>query len=65
MQWTPSILRPAQNEVHRTAHNQDLIEVPKRALLDREAEGIAFPAGRATHSEISKDSVFDPVSAQK
>jgi hypothetical protein len=31
-------LRPAQNEFHRTAHDQDLIEVPKRAKLDREAE---------------------------
>jgi hypothetical protein len=32
-------LRPAQSEVHRTAHDQDLIEVPNRARLDREAEG--------------------------
>jgi|HubBroStandDraft_1064217.scaffolds.fasta_scaffold25167_4 hypothetical protein len=32
-------LRPAQVEVHRTAHNQDLVEIPKRARLDREAEG--------------------------
>ena len=39
MQTTPKILRPAQNEVHRTAHDQDLVEVPKRAVLDREAEG--------------------------
>ena len=31
-------LKPAQDEVHRTAHDQDLIEVPKRARLDREAE---------------------------
>jgi hypothetical protein len=30
--------RPAQNEIHRTAHDQDLIEVPKQAILDREAE---------------------------
>jgi hypothetical protein len=36
-------LRPAQSEVHRTAHDQDLIEVPKRARLDREAEGRKLP----------------------
>jgi hypothetical protein len=39
MQTTPRILRPAQNEVHRTARDQDLVEVPKRAVLDRVAEG--------------------------
>ena len=39
MQATPSILRPAQKEVHRTAHDQDLVEVPKRAVLDRVVEG--------------------------
>ena len=38
MQTTPDTLRPAQAEVHRAAHNQDLTEVPKRAMLDREAE---------------------------
>ena len=38
MQTTPTQLKPAQHEVHRAAHEQDLIEVPKRALLDREAE---------------------------
>jgi len=26
------------SEVHRAAHDQDLVEVPKRAQLDREAE---------------------------
>jgi hypothetical protein len=41
--------RDALSEVHRTAHNQDLIEVPRRARLDREAEQLkanqpyAFP----------------------
>jgi hypothetical protein len=39
MQSIVSKLRPAQNEVHRTAHDQDLIEVPKRAKLDRENDG--------------------------
>jgi hypothetical protein len=64
MQTTPRILRPAQNEVHRGAHNQDLLEVPKRAILDREAEEIKFPAGGA-HGQVNEDSIFDPASAQK
>jgi hypothetical protein len=38
MQTIPWKLKPAQDEVQRTAHDQDLTEVPKRALLDREAE---------------------------
>jgi hypothetical protein len=42
MQTTPRILRPAQKEVHRTAHDQDLVEVPKRAALDRVAEGKSY-----------------------
>jgi hypothetical protein len=32
-------LQPAQDEVQRTAHEQDLVEVPKRAVLDRENDG--------------------------
>jgi len=43
MQTATEKLLPAQNEVHRTAHDQDLVEVPKRARLDREAEGKKFP----------------------
>jgi hypothetical protein len=39
MQTTVKALRPAQNEVHRAAHDQDLVEVPKRAQLDRENDG--------------------------
>jgi hypothetical protein len=35
-------LRPAQNEVHRAAHDQDLVEVPRRALLDRYNDGATF-----------------------
>ena len=31
-------LQPAQEEVQRTARNQDMVEVPKRAVLDRENE---------------------------
>jgi hypothetical protein len=38
MQSIVTKLKPAQDEVHKTAHDQDLIEVPKRAQLDREAE---------------------------
>jgi hypothetical protein len=42
MQTTPRNLQPAQNEVHRAAHDQDLVEVPKRAQLDRIAEERRF-----------------------
>lgn len=34
-----SKLQPAQAEVHKAAHSQDLVEVPKRAKLDREIDG--------------------------
>jgi hypothetical protein len=40
MQTISRLLRPAQDEVHRTAHDQDLIEIPKRAKLDREADAL-------------------------
>jgi hypothetical protein len=43
MQTTSQTMRPAQAEVHRTAHDQDLVEVPRRARLDREAEGKEVP----------------------
>ena len=39
MQSTARVLQPAQNEVQRAAHNQDLVEVPRRAKLDRENDG--------------------------
>jgi hypothetical protein len=42
MQNIPNPLRPAQTELQQTAHDQDLIEIPKRARLDREAEGRRF-----------------------
>jgi hypothetical protein len=42
MQTTPRQLKPAQEEVQLASHNQDLIEVPKRARLDREAENQGF-----------------------
>lgn len=38
MQIIPTQLKPAQDEIQQTARNHDLIEVPKRALFDREAE---------------------------
>ena len=41
MQPMPVKLRPAQAEVHQTAHDQDMQEIPKRARLDREAEAVA------------------------
>lgn len=31
-------MRRAQDEVRHGAHDQDLIEVPRRAMLDRRAE---------------------------
>ena len=42
-------LRPAQAEVHRAAHSQDLTEVQKQARFEREKEGLelkAIPAPR-------------------
>jgi hypothetical protein len=44
-------LRPALAEVHRTAHDQDLIEIPKRALLDRAAENHEIHLPRTKHGE--------------
>jgi len=38
MQNTVAKLRSAQAEIHRTANDRDLIEVPKRSKLDRENE---------------------------
>ncbi|MGP8251928.1 MAG: hypothetical protein ACLQHF_07825 [Terracidiphilus sp.] len=39
MQSKVTALKPAEKEVHRTAHSQDMVAVPRRARLDREAEG--------------------------
>jgi hypothetical protein len=47
----PRKLRPAEAEVHRTAHSQDLVEVPKRARLDREAENHEIHLPRTKHGE--------------
>lgn len=40
MTTTPIQLRPAQAEVHRTAHSQDMREVQRQARFEREAEGL-------------------------
>jgi len=32
-------LQPAQKEIHQAAHDQDLVEVHRRAQLDRENDG--------------------------
>ena len=39
MQSTPRKLHLAQIEVHQAARKHDLAEVPRRAMLDRVAEG--------------------------
>jgi len=41
-------LQPAQKEVRQAAHDQDLVEVPRRAQLDREAKGgdLQMPTAR-------------------
>ena len=51
MQTTPENLRPAQDEVNRAAHSQDLIEVPKQAQLDREAEAARHQPPSSTKPE--------------
>ncbi|MGA2278074.1 MAG: hypothetical protein ABSG00_10745 [Terracidiphilus sp.] len=38
MASTARAFQNSLSEVHRAAHDQDLVEVPKRAQLDREAE---------------------------
>jgi hypothetical protein len=43
MQPIPNPLSLAQAELQRAEHDQDLIEIPKRAKLDREVEGQSFP----------------------
>ncbi len=64
MQSTRSKLWLAQKEVQRAAHEQDLIEVPNRAKLDREEDGTAMiPTGGAeAHGATSEDTLFDPAS---
>ena len=55
MQNIPEKLRAAHEEVHTAAHNQDLIEVPKRAKLDRLADGFSLQRpGAPTMMEVTQ-----------
>ena len=49
---TPIQLRPAQTEVHRTAHSQDLSEVQRQARFEREAEGLQLKAVPAKQIQL-------------
>lgn len=51
MQPAPVRLWRAQHEVQKAAHSQDLIEVARRAVLDRQADGIEIPTGGAEAQE--------------
>jgi hypothetical protein len=51
MKPTSTHLRLALTEVRRAAHDQDLVEVPKRAQLDREAENHEIHLPRTKHGE--------------
>jgi len=53
MQTLLERLRPAQAEVHRTARDQDLVEVPKRARLDRGCRGKRDPAAIRNHQNAA------------
>jgi hypothetical protein len=57
MQSILTQLKPAQNEVHKTAHDQDLTEVPKRARLDREAENNKDAQGLHGRTQVSIDNI--------
>jgi hypothetical protein len=54
MQSIVTSLKPAQKEVHKTAQDQDMIEVPKRAKLDRVAEGKQFDLPEVEPAEQNK-----------
>lgn len=54
MQTTPRKLHPAQDEVHQAAHKQELTEVPRRAMLDREGEGRRLKHSRVEPVEQDK-----------
>jgi hypothetical protein len=42
---------PALAEVHRAAHSQDLVQIPKRALLERKSENHEIHLPRTKHGE--------------
>jgi hypothetical protein len=58
MQPAPLRLWRAQHEVQKAAHSQDLIEVPRRAALDRQAEGIEIPTAEEAHEEAATNKSF-------
>jgi hypothetical protein len=51
MHQTPRKLHRAQVEVHETAHSQDMVEVSKRAKLDRESENHEIHLPRTKRGE--------------
>jgi hypothetical protein len=44
-------LRSALAEVHHAAHSQDLVQIPKRARLERESENHEIHLPRTKHGE--------------
>jgi hypothetical protein len=56
MQTIVKKLQPAQDEVHRAAHDQDLVEVPKRATLDRENDGQMLNLPKLARTEKQRSS---------
>jgi hypothetical protein len=54
MQTTAKKLRPAIEELERTNYSQDLVEVPKRAQLDRAAEGATLEMPKIAEVEKRK-----------
>jgi hypothetical protein len=58
MQPAPVRLWRAQHEVQRAARSQDLIEVPRRAVLDRQAEEVEIPTAEEAHEEIAAKASF-------
>lgn len=58
MQIIPASLRPAQEEVHKAAHNQDLTEIPKRARMDREREALLQLPAQAVLNKTALNEVL-------
>jgi hypothetical protein len=54
MQSTAKALRTALHEVHRAAHDQDLVEVPRRAQLDRENDGGSLDLPKLEQKDCEK-----------
>jgi hypothetical protein len=47
-------LQPAQKEIHQAAHDQDLVEVPRRAKLDRENDGATLDLSQLERADEAK-----------